>query len=422
MGLGKTIQALAVMEVLPGPHLVVCPASLLWNWKREAEKFVPSFRVQTIDGPDRSPKIAQISSYDLSVTSYGLLRRDLDSYRGVPFATIFLDEAQHIKNPDSKNAHAACMLTASARFILTGTPLENSIRDLWSLFDFIIPRYLGRRKEFQERYEKPILAGQRGPVWERLARRISPYMLRRRKSEILSELPEKLEQIVEVELTPSQKAAYTQLQAAAREQIDALGRSIGGARMKILSALLRLRQASCDLRLLGSDAPDPSAKLDALIELVGEAADGGHRVLVFSQFTSMLDLIAPALDEAGLAWCRLDGATKNRAEVVDRFQSDASIPVFLISLKAGGTGLNLTAADTVIHFDPWWNPAAEAQATDRAHRIGQERTVTSIKLVARDTVEQRVLAMQAKKRELVTGLIDSNPEAIDDNDLLELLD
>jgi SNF2 family DNA or RNA helicase len=231
-------------------------------------------------------------------------------------------------------------------------------------------------------------------------------MLRRTKRDILDDLPDKIEQVVEVELTADQKAAYTQLQIAARAEVDALRESGGAARMKVLTALLRLRQASCDLRLLGSESPAPSAKLEALLELLREAVDGGHRTLVFSQFTAMLDLIEPALDAAGITWCRLDGSTRDRETVVERFQSDAKIGVFLISLKAGGTGLNLTAADTVIHFDPWWNPAVEAQATDRAHRIGQKNVVTSIKLIARDTVEQRVLDMQAKKQNLINELLD----------------
>ena len=423
MGLGKTVQALAMMEAHPGPHLVVCPSSLVWNWKREASTFSPTLRVLALDGSSRSARFALIPEHDLIVTSYALLRRDIAQYRSHTFSTAILDEAQHIKNPDSQNAKAACALNADARFILTGTPLENSIRDVWSLFDFLLPGHLGSRKDFQERYEKPLLDGERGPLWERLGRRIRPSMLRRRKSEILTELPDKIEQVVEVELTASQKAAYTQLQIAARAEVDAMKDKGGTARMKVLTALLRLRQACCDLRLLGSESPEPSAKLDALLELVGEAADGGHRTLVFSQFTSMLDLIAPALDGAGIAWCRLDGSTKDRKAVVDRFQSDDSIPVFLISLKAGGAGLNLTAADTVIHFDPWWNPAVEAQATDRAHRIGQKNVVTSIKLVARDTVEQRVIAMQDKKREIITGLLDSDAslDGIGNDDLRALV-
>ena len=406
MGLGKTIQALAMLEALPGPHLVVCPSSLVWNWSREASVFCPNLRVLTIEGPERAERFPKIPDHDLIITSYALLRRDAEHYKGFVFSTTTLDEAQHIKNPGSQNARAACAIRSKSRFILTGTPLENSIRDLWSLFDFLLPGYLGTRKDFQERYEKPLAAGESAGVWPRLLRRVRPWMLRRRKSEILKELPAKIEQVVQVELSPDQKAAYTQLQIAARAEVDAMRESGGAARMKVLTALLRLRQACCDLRLLNGDSEAPSAKLEALLELLGEAVDGGHRTLVFSQFTSMLDLIVPALDEAGISWCRLDGSTKDRGAVVERFQSDASISVFLISLKAGGAGLNLTGADTVIHFDPWWNPAVEAQATDRAHRIGQEKVVTSIKLIARDTVEQRVLEMQAKKRILSTELLE----------------
>lgn len=421
MGLGKTIQALAMMESQPGPHLVVCPSSLVWNWCREAAVFAPGLKVLSIEGAGREDLFGRISSSDVTVTSYALLRRDIERYRGLRFATAILDEAQHIKNPDSQNAKAACALQAEARFILTGTPLENSLRDIWSLFDFLLPGYLGSRKDFQERYEKPLLDGERGPLWERLNRRVRPRMLRRTKSELLPDLPEKIEQIVEVELSASQKAVYTQLQIAARAEVDALKESGGAARMRVLTALLRLRQACCDLRLLGKETPDSSAKLEALLELVGEAVDGGHRVLVFSQFTSMLDLIAPALDEAGFASCRLDGSTKDRAAIVEKFQTDPSITVFLISLKAGGTGLNLTAADTVIHFDPWWNPAVEAQATDRAHRIGQKSVVTSIKLIARNTVEHRVIQMQEKKRALISGLLDAETPALSAGDWEELL-
>ena len=423
MGLGKTVQSLAMMESLHGPHLVVCPSSLVWNWKREAGFFVPDLRALALDGPEREARFEEIPNSSIVITSYALLRRDIEKYKAHHFSTVFLDEAQHIKNPDSQNAKAASALKSGARFILTGTPLENSIRDLWSLFDFLIPGYLGSRKDFQDRYEKPLAEGARGSVWPRLLRRVKPRMLRRNKKDILTELPDKIEQLVEVELTPDQKAIYTQLQIAARAEVDALKNSGGAVRMRVLTALLRLRQASCDLRLLGGKSPTPSAKLEALLELVREASDGGHRTLVFSQFTGMLDLIAPALDEDGITWCRLDGSTRDRSAVVERFQSDSSIAVFLISLKAGGTGLNLTAADTVIHFDPWWNPAVEAQATDRAHRIGQKNVVTSIKLIARDTVEQRVLEMQAKKQALITDLLnpDQSTLPLNESDLLELI-
>jgi len=407
MGLGKTVQALAMIEQLPSPVLVVCPSSLVWNWRREAAEFLPGLPVLTLDGPAREKSFPLIPAHRLVVTSYALLRRDIERYLGLEFSAVILDEAQHIKNPESQNAKAAYTLKARSRFILTGTPVENSLKDLWSLFEFLLPGYLGPRKDFQDRYETPLLNGERGAVWERLSRRVGAYLLRRRKQDILTELPDKIEQIIEVELSDDQKATYTQLQLAARSQIDALKDQGGAARLRVLTALLRLRQACCDLRLLGAQASG-SAKLQALLEILEEAIDGGHRALVFSQFASMLDLIAESLNELGIAFCRLDGSTRRREEVVHRFQTDDSIPVFLISLKAGGVGLNLTAADTVIHFDPWWNPAVEAQATDRAHRIGQKRVVTSIKLIARDTVEERVLRMQERKRELLAGAIDAD--------------
>jgi len=409
MGLGKTVQALALVESLPGCTLVVCPSSLVWNWKREAQNFLPDLPVLTLDGAQRGKRFADIPRHRLVVTSYALLRRDIDQYRGFSFNAVILDEAQHIKNPDSQNAKAAYAIKAGSRFILTGTPVENSLRDLWSLYEFLLPGYLGKRQDFKDSYEIPLLNGERGAIWERLSRRVQPYLLRRRKKEILTELPDKIEQVIEIELSDEQKSAYTQLQQAARAKIDELkeASSAGAAHMQVLTALLRLRQACCDLRLLGAEQ-GASAKLVALLELLQEAIDGGHRVLVFSQFTSMLDLIGEALKENDIAYSRLDGSTRNREETVTRFQNDANIPVFLISLKAGGVGLNLTAADTVIHFDPWWNPAAEAQATDRAHRIGQKSVVTSIKLIARDTVEERVLKMQKKKKALLEGTIDAD--------------
>ena len=409
MGLGKTVQMLAVIEAVPGPSLVVCPSSLVWNWRSEAKKFLPELPVLTIEGPDRKALFPQIAAARLVVTSYATLRRDIDHYAGVAFSTVVLDEAQHIKNPDSQNAKSACAIRANSRFILTGTPVENSLRDLWSLFEFALPGYLGTRNDFRDRYEGPLQAGLQGSTWERLSRRISPHMLRRRKANILPELPEKIEQVLEVELNDEQKAAYTQLQVAARAKIDTLREHGGGtARMQALTALLRLRQACCDLRLLGSESAAPSAKRVALMELLEEAMDGGHRTLVFSQFTGVLDLIASDLESREIPFSRLDGSTRDRQAAVESFQNNDTIPVFLISLKAGGTGLNLTAADTVIHYDPWWNPAAEAQASDRAHRIGQKNVVNIIKLITKDTVEEKVLRMQISKRALLEATLDAD--------------
>jgi len=293
--------------------------------------------------------------------------------------------------------------------------MENSVRDLWSLMNFVVPGYLGARSDFRERYEKPLTEGRASarPVLalqRRLARRLGPFLLRRRKSDVARELPEKIEQVVPCELGPTQRATYNALLREIQQGIGKSGATDGATRMKMLTGLLRLRQTCCDLRLLGlapHEKGETSAKLDLLDELLEEIIDGGHRVLVFSQFVKMLDLVRDRLEASSTSHCYLAGLTKNRQEEVDRFQNDDSVPAFLISLKAGGVGLNLSAADTVIHFDPWWNAAVEAQATDRAHRIGQKRIVTSYKLIARDTVEEKILNLQKRKREMASAMLET---------------
>lgn len=415
MGLGKTLQALAFLWSIResgAPSLVVCPSSLTQNWRREAERFAPDLRLLVIEGANRGEKFADIQTAGLVITSYPLLRRDIENYRGIGFSAVVLDEAQHIKNPDTQNAQAAAVLRARHRFVLTGTPVENSVRDLWSIMHFLMPGYLGSREDFRTRYELPISAGNAPETQARLGRRLKPFLLRRLKQNVVTDLPEKLEQVVYCELTSRQAAAYKELLEASRRQIHEAAREKdrNRGRMLILTALLRLRQVSCDLRLLGSaemGIDESSGKLDMLDELLREAADGGHRVLIFSQFVSMLQLIREQLERSATQYCYLDGTTRDRMGVVDRFQSEPGIPVFLISLKAGGVGLNLTAADTVIHFDPWWNPAVEAQATDRAHRIGQKNVVTSYKLIARGTVEEKILALQNTKRRIIGATIES---------------
>jgi superfamily II DNA or RNA helicase len=417
MGLGKTVQTLAFLRLHrgDGPALIVCPTSLLSNWRREAERFVPEMKVLLIEGADRAEKIARLARYDLALTSYGLLRRDVDLYAGLTLGAIVLDEAQHIKNPETQNAQAAFSLPARRRFVLTGTPMENSVRDLWSLMNFVAPGYLGSRADFRERYEKPLMEGVAATspvstVQRRLARRLRPFFLRRRKADVARELPEKIEQVVPCELAPTQRATYNALLREIQQGLGAGQASDGARRMQMLTGLLRLRQVCCDLRLLGfppNEPPDRSVKLDLLDELLEEIIDGGHRVLVFSQFVKMLDLIKERLIATGTDYCYLAGLTKNRQEEVDRFQNDGAIPVFLVSLKAGGVGLNLSAADTVIHFDPWWNAAVEAQATDRAHRIGQTRVVTSYKLIARATVEEKILHLQQRKRALASAMLEN---------------
>lgn len=446
MGLGKTLQALAHLgrgrapgaarrEEGWGVHLVVCPTSVVSNWVAEAGRFAPWLRVLALEGPGREGLFERIGDSDLVVTSYALIRRDLERYRGTEFDTVVLDEAQHIKNRQTLNAQAVKSIRSRHRLVLTGTPLENSVLDLWSLFDFLMPGYLGGAQDFRDRYEVPIVRERDPSAQARLARRVRPFLLRRLKREVAPELPARIDQVVWCDLTEAQSAVYRQLlEATRREVTEAVGaQGLARGRMVVLTALLRLRQACCDLRLLGVDAEDggreaedgsrdavdggpekegggqgageEGGKMAAFLELLEEVLDGGHRVLVFSQFTRVLALLREALEREKVRFEYLDGATRDRGEVVGRFQGTPDIPVFLISLKAGGVGLNLTAADTVIHFDPWWNPAVEDQATDRAHRIGQSRVVTSYKLIARGTVEEKILQLQQRKREVLKGVL-----------------
>jgi SNF2 family DNA or RNA helicase len=411
MGLGKTLQTLAflksVVERRTGklPSLIVCPTSLVFNWVAEAAKFTPELKVLALHGPRRQELFARIPEADLVVTSYALIRRDAEQYRGVEFDTIVLDEAQHIKNRQTQNAQAVKAIRARNRFVLTGTPIENSVLDLWSIFDFLMPGYLGSATDFKERYELPIARENNPEAKSRLARRIRPFLLRRLKTEVAKDLPDKIEQVSFCELTSEQQEVYQQLLESSRQEIsNAVGQQgLQKSRMIILTALLRLRQVCCDLRLLKLEGvkENNSGKVDLFGELLQEVIDGGHRVLVFSQFTEMLGLLKEQLASQNIEYTYLDGSTRDRAQVVQDFQTKPNIPVFLISLKAGGVGLNLTAADTVIHFDPWWNPAVEAQATDRAHRIGQTKVVTSYKLITKGTVEEKILNLQNKKRELI---------------------
>lgn len=431
MGLGKTLQALAYLQVAarrkragldndgsapPRPSLVICPTSLVFNWEAEARKFTPELSVLAVSGPQRGALFERIPQADLVITSYALMRRDADLYKGLEFDTVILDEAQHIKNRQTQNAQAVKAVRAQHRVVLTGTPLENSVLDLWSIFDFLMPGYLGSASDFRERYELPIARERNSDAQARLGRRVRPFLLRRLKRDVATDLPERIEQVSYCDMTDDQRAAYQQiLEISRREVLEQAGaQGSGKSRMAVLNALLRLRQICCDLRLLKIEGVDPalaSGKLDLFGELLEQVLDGGHRVLVFSQFVQMLALLKERLNNEGIAFSYLDGSTINRAEVVQEFQSNASIPVFLISLKAGGVGLNLTGADTVIHFDPWWNPAVEAQATDRAHRIGQTRVVTSYKLITRGTVEEKILHLQARKRELLSEVL-SGEEAL----------
>jgi superfamily II DNA or RNA helicase len=433
MGLGKTLQTLAFIwtvrsaecgvrnnlqaapagnpqSAIRNPHLIVCPTSLVFNWLAEAKKFTPELKILALHGPDRHTRFAEIAASDVVVTSYALIRRDAEKYRGVEFDTVVLDEAQHIKNRQTQNAQAVKAVRAKHRLVLTGTPLENSVLDLWSIFDFLMPGYLGTAKDFRGRYELPIAKEKNAEAQTRLARRLRPFMLRRLKRDVAADLPAKIEQVSFCELTPDQRGVYQQVIEASRKQVlEAVGaQGLAKSRMVVLTALLRLRQICCDLRLLKLDNVNPanaSGKLDLFGELLEEVIDGGHRVLVFSQFVGMLTLLKERLAAEKIKFCYLDGSTTDRGAVVEQFQQNDAIPVFLISLKAGGVGLNLTGADTVIHFDPWWNPAVEDQATDRAHRIGQTKVVTSYKLITRDTVEEKILMLQNRKRDVIQATL-----------------
>jgi SNF2 family DNA or RNA helicase len=414
MGLGKTLQTLSFLSSLKQREqyvrtsLVVCPASLIENWKREAERFCPSFSVYAHHGPNRTALPSFLGKHDLVITSYGTLVRDRSLFEDFSFLCVIGDEAQHLKNRRTQNAKATASLSSEGRMLLTGTPIENNLSDLLSLLEFLLP---GANPTLPQ--------GSRGEerLWyeQRILKQAAPYLLRRSKREVAPELPEKIEQILYLNLTDDQQKQYDQRRKLAEDELNQLadsGANEGTMRMKTLTQLLRLRQACCDPRLIEPDIESfRSCKINAFREILYNCLEGGHRILVFSQFVKMLQLLKQELEGNSLPYCYLDGSTKDRMAQVDRFQQDESVPVFLISLKAGGTGLNLTGADVIIHFDPWWNPAAEAQATDRAHRIGQEKKVTVYKFITVGTVEEKVLQLQEKKRKLLQNVFDESEAA-----------
>jgi superfamily II DNA or RNA helicase len=414
MGLGKTVQTIAVLLAVKQEEkyvraLIVAPTSVVINWERELARFAPSLSVALWHGSDRKDQIESVKEAEVVITSYALLRRDEEFLAKLDFTYAILDEAQHIKNPMSATAAAAKRLRAKRRLALTGTPIENRLSEIWSIFDFVSPGLLGPLDRFEARFSRPIEAGDY-KVAQRLRTTIHPFILRRTKQEVAKDLPEKIETDQICDLTGDQRAMYMQVAREVRAQVlgEVEKNGLAKSQLQILAGLTRLRQAACDPRLLGLPrefTDDDSGKLVALRELVSNAIEGGHKVLVFSQFVMMLKIIERAMKEDGVPYEYLDGSTKDRVERVDRFQADPTVPVFLISLKAGGTGLNLTAADTVIHFDPWWNPAVEQQATDRAHRIGQTKVVTAYRLVAAGTIEEKILQLKAKKRELVASVL-----------------
>jgi SNF2 family DNA or RNA helicase len=421
MGLGKTLQAIALFAWLKTgnskskqkhkPSLVVAPTSVVSNWVREIEKFAPTLKTLIWQGPDRHNYREQLDKADVVITSYALIRRDAEILEQIPFRYSVLDEAQHIKNPMSNTARAAKKLDSERRLALTGTPIENRLSEIWSIFDFVSPGLLGDLKRFEDKFAKPIDRGD-DEAASKLRATIQPFVLRRNKEQVEKDLPEKIEQEFVVPLADGQSKLYKQILKEVRKSVlsEVEKQGVSKSQIQILAALTRLRQVACDPRLMKLDkneewSPDDSGKLAALRELIQDAVSGGHRVLVFSQFVEMLRLIRTALDEDGVDYEYLDGSTKDRMSRVERFNNDESCSVFLISLKAGGTGVNLTGADTVIHFDPWWNPAVEDQATDRAHRIGQNKVVTVYRLIASGTVEEKILQLSTKKRELMSNVL-----------------
>lgn len=430
MGLGKTVQVLSYLLAMKQngqtlPSLIVCPASLVLNWAEECQKFTPELSCVVVDG-DAAHRAELAESWpaaDLVVTSYDLLRRDEALYEGQEFYACILDEAQAIKNHTTQKYKAVCKVRSRVRFALTGTPVENRLGELWSVFSFLMPGYLPPYKSFCSRFEKPIVQEEDQTAVRRLNQLTGPFILRRMKSDVLKELPPKTENVYRIELEEEQRKLYLAAVVDAREKLQAAKPE---DKMAVFAVLMRLREICCDPRLIADNWEGGSAKLDACAELVSSAVEGGHRILLFSQFTSMLELLAKRLDAEGISHFTLQGSTPKpvRAELVRRFNG-GEVSVFLISLRAGGTGLNLTAADIVIHYDPWWNVAAQNQATDRAYRIGQQNPVQVYKLIAQDTIEEKIVELQQAKQSLadtVTGTADGAILSMRPDELLQLLE
>jgi superfamily II DNA or RNA helicase len=431
MGLGKTVQLLAHAAIeraegrLTAPILIVAPTSVVPNWRAEIARFTPHLRVLSLTGSDRAERFDAIGDADIVLTTYALLQRDADLLLPREWSLAVLDEAQSVKNPRSKGAQHVQQLRARQRIALTGTPIENHLDELWSIFGFAVPSLLGDRTSFTRRFRTPIEKHADLARRKALALRVRPFLMRRTKEAVEADLPPKSEIVQRVELDGAQRDLYETIRLAMHKRVrdEVTRRGVGRSRIVVLDALLKLRQVCCDPRLVKLPAAagtKGSAKLEALLDMLPDLLADGRRILLFSQFTSMLDLIKPELAERSIDFVELRGSTKDRVTPVARFQS-GEVPLFLISLKAGGTGLNLTAADTVIHYDPWWNPAVERQATDRAHRIGQEHPVFVYKLVTVGTVEERILDMQARKAELADGIFGDAAAAPLDADALEQL-
>lgn len=433
MGLGKTVQTLAHLQLekeagrLDRPALIVVPTTLVYNWTQEASRFTPELKVLALTGPDRKAFYDDIEKYDVVLTTYSLLWRDQPQLIGHSYHLLILDEAQYVKNSASRAASVIRSLKSRHRLCLTGTPLENHLGELWSQFDFLLPGFLGSEKQFTQDWRVPIERNGDRVRRELLARRVRPFMLRRRKQEVAKELPPKNTIVRSVEMEGSQRELYESVRSAMQDRVRLAVEQQGAGRshLLVLDALLKLRQICCDPRLVKTDKAAKvkhSAKLALLREMLDDLLAEDRRILIFSQFTTMLSLIAEELQKARIPFVTLTGSTRDRIEPVRRFQ-EGEVPVFLISLKAGGVGLNLTAADTVIHYDPWWNPAAENQATDRAYRLGQDKPVFVYKLIAAGSIEEKIVALQGQKAELADSILEdelSEPASFTSDDLATL--
>lgn len=418
MGLGKTLQTLVVLQQAKDkdgqqPSLVVCPSTIVFNWVNEARRFTPDLKVVRLTGSDRHATYKEIKDADIVVTSYAILRRDIRALKDYNFRFTVLDESQNIKNHDSQTAEASKKLTAGHRLALSGTPIENRLSELWSLFDYLMPGFLYDIDEFRYRYITPIEEKGNRDAERRLKKQVFPFILRRLKQDVAKDLPPKVESIKYCELTEAQQDLYLDILERTREEVFSKVAEQGGtasqaSQMSIFSALLRLRQVCCHPKLMGDELSKglkESGKFEALKDMIEEVIDEGHRILLYSQFVEMLKLVRDWLEKKGIKYEYLTGETRDRESAVYRFNNDETIPIFLISLKAGGVGLNLTGADYVIHYDPWWNPAAEDQATDRAHRIGQNKTVFVYRLITKGTVEEKIMKLKDRKRDLVDSII-----------------
>ncbi len=427
---GKTIQMLSVIVDYSNKtkergenkraSIVVAPSSLTLNWQNEANKFASELKTLVIQGTlnERKSRINELENYDLVITSYDLLKRDIELYKNkdYQFRFIIADEAQYLKNSKTQNARAVKQIKADTKYALTGTPIENSLSELWSIFDFIMPGYLFNYRKFKNTYEVPIVKENDEKALKKLKMLIEPFILRRNKKEVLIELPEKTVTVLNNEMKEEQKNIYLNYLARAKkelaEEIELNG--IENSHMQILAALTRLRQICCHPSLFINDYKDGSSKLDQCMEIVEEATNGGHKILLFSGYTSIFEYIEKELKLKNIKYLKLTGATKvnERLKLVDNFNENSEIKVFLISLKAGGTGLNLTGADMVIHYDPWWNISTENQATDRAYRIGQKNNVQVYKLITKNSIEEKIYELQEKKAKLADNMLDTKTKFI----------